>query len=286
MAATGSDRHRAEEFRDKYGPWALVTGASSGIGRETAVELGRLGVHTVLVGRSAESLEAVAVRLRGDFGVQSLAVPADLSTEEGVRVLLDRVLELDVGLLVASAGFGTSGAFASAAPEDELAMLDVNCRAVLALCLRVVPRLVARGRGGVILMSSIVGFQGTPGSVNYAATKAYVQTLAEGLREELRAARVDVLASAPGPVRSGFADRADMRMGRTVDPRTVAVVSLQALGRRTTVAPGALSKILTWSMATLPRSARIRVMGRVMGGFTEHQRSGGPTVPADLGGAR
>lgn len=229
---------RTEDFRVRYGPWAVVTGASSGIGRQIAVQLGRTGVHLVLVARSQVLLDELAAALGAQYGVHTRVIAVDLAADAGLRAVQEGTADLDVGLLVASAGFGTSGPFLSADPADELAMLDLNCRAVVSLCLHLVPRLVERGRGGLVLMSSLVGFQGTPGAAHYAATKVYVQTLAEGLRAELRPAGVDVLASAPGPVRSGFAERADMRMGRTVDPATVARASLEALGRRATVAPG------------------------------------------------
>ena len=124
-----------------------------------------------------------------------------------------------------------------------------------------------------MLLSSLVALQGTPGAAHYAATKAYVQTLAEGLRVELRPAGVDVIACAPGPVHSGFAERAGMRMSRAVSPDDVALPTLHALGRRTTVVPGGLSKILSWSLAPLPRSLRTTVMTSVMGAMTAHQRS-------------
>ena len=101
-----------------------------------------------------------------------------------------------------------------------------------------------------------------------AATKAYIQTLAEALAAELAPRGVDVLSSTPGPTDSGFAARAGMRMGRALKPEDVATASLKALGRRTTVLPGALSKLLAYSLAPLPR---VRIMGGVMGGMTEHR---------------
>jgi hypothetical protein len=149
-------------------------------------------------------------------------------------------------------------------------MLDVNCRALLANCLHFGKRLAARGRGGMILMASLVGFQGTPFAAHYAATKAYVQTLAEALHLELAAKGVDVLASAPGPVHSGFDARARMKMGAAMRPEEVARKTLDALGHRMTVAPGLLSKVLTYSLAPLPRWLRARIMGRVMHGMTKH----------------
>jgi hypothetical protein len=117
-------------------------------------------------------------------------------------------------------------------------------------------------------MSSLVGFQGVPRAAHYAATKAYVQSLAEGLHHELMPLGVDVLASAPGPVHSGFAGSANMQMGLAQRPQDVVAATLTALGRRATVRPGWLSKVLEWSLKPLPRWGRVRMMGVVMGGMT------------------
>ena len=255
MSRTPTIRNPSK-FRSKYGPWAVVTGASSGIGHEMATQIAGAGLNLVLVSRRTDLLHELAGTLEAAHGTDTRVLGADLATDAGVAAVKERTTDLDVGLVVASAGFGTSGPFVGADRDDELAMLDVNCRALVDLCLHFTPKLVARRRGGLVLMSSLVGLQGTPGAAHYAATKAYVQTLAEGLSMELRPAGVDVLASAPGPVHSGFAARADMRMSRAISPIEVAVPTLNALGRRTTVVPGGLSKILTWSLAPLPRTTR------------------------------
>lgn len=249
----------------RYGRWAVVTGATSGIGRAIAGELARAGLDLVLVARDAAALAAVRDELGDPSGITTVA--ADLSTADGVAAVLAATAGADVGLLVSAAGYGTSGALVAGDPATELAMLDVNCRATYLLCREFGARFLRRGRGGIVLFGSIVGYQGAPGAAHYAATKAYVQTLGEGLRSELAPA-VDVLVSAPGPVHTGFAARAGMTMARALQPRDVAVATLAALGRRTTVTPGGLSKVLRWSLATLPRSARTRVMGRVMAGMT------------------
>ena len=159
----------------------------------------------------------------------------------------------DVGLLIASAGFGTSGPFVDARLDEELRMIDVNCRAVAALSHAFGRRFVDRKRGGIVLMSSLVAFQGVPRAANYAATKAYVQSFAEALRLELKPLGVDVIASAPGPIRSGFATRASMTMGLAQTPRDVAGATLASLGRRGIVRPGWLSKFLEASLMFLPR---------------------------------
>lgn len=252
----------------RYGPWAVVTGASDGIGREIARHLADARLSLLVVARRRAVLDALARELteRGAPEVRVLA--ADLGTDEGIAELNTASAALDVGLLVAAAGFGTSGPFVDAPLAEELAMIDVNCRAVTALAHAFARRFVARGKGGLVLMSSLLAFQGVPRAANYAATKAYVQTLAEGLARELGPRGVDVLASAPGPVHSGFAARASMTMSLALTPEAVAQQTLGALGRRGTVRPGWLSWLLEASLALLPRWGRVRVLGRVMAGMT------------------
>jgi uncharacterized protein len=140
----------------------------------------------------------------------------------------------------------------------------VNVTAVTRLAHTYARRLVIRGQGGIMLFGSILGWQGVPGSASYAATKAYVQSLAEGLRPELATNGVDVLSIAPGPVRSGFGARAGMTMTFATTPEVVASGALSALGRRMTVVPGFRGKFLTTALATLPRRLRIRVLADVV----------------------
>lgn len=260
-------------LRARYGPWAVVTGASEGIGREFAACLAAAGVNLILAARRKELLEDVAAQLARDHDVEAIAMALDLATPRGVDELVDRSRDRDVGLLVASAGFGTSGPFVDAPLEQELEMIDVNCRAVAALSHAFGRRFVERKRGGIVLMSSLVAFQGVPRAANYAATKAYVQSLAEALRLELKPLGVDVIASAPGPIRSGFATRASMTMGLAQTPRDVAGPTLAALGRRATIRPGWLATMLEGALMFLPRRGRVRIMGVVMAGMTKPHAS-------------
>jgi short-subunit dehydrogenase len=256
----------------RYGPWAVVTGASSGIGREMAYMLAEAGLNLVLSGRSQELLEEIATELINRYSIEVRVVRIDLALESGVGTLEKATHDLDVGLLIASAGFGTSGSFLDSQLEQEIEMLNVNCRCIFGLSWYFGRRFAKRGRGGMVLISSIVGFQGTPFAAHYAATKAYVQTLAEALYVELAPMGVDVLASAPAPTNSGFAKRAGMQMGIAMKPEDVAQPTLSSLGRKSTVLPGLLSKLLVYSLSILPRWARVRIMGRVMEGMTKHQR--------------
>lgn len=265
----------SEGLRERYGPCALVTGASDGIGRAFAQELARAGLGLVLVARRAAVLERLAAELRLAGAPEVSVLAADLATDAGLAAVRDALPAHDLGLMVAAAGFGTSGSFHESDLAAELAMFDVNCGAVLALTHALAPRLIARGRGGIVLMSSLVAFQGVPRAAHYAATKAYVQTLAEGLRPELRRFGVDVLAVAPGPVHSGFAARAGMTMGQAGTPEQVARGALRALGRRGTVRPGWLAKGLEASLAPLPRRLRTRILQQVMAGMTKGQDARG-----------
>lgn len=258
---------RPAEFATRFGKWAVVTGASSGIGREFAKELARRGLDLVLVARNRGPLESLA-RECGRLGSRCRIVDCDLAMPEGQERVISETADLEAGLLVAAAGFGTSGPFIANRPETELEMLAVNCGAVLRLVAAFAPRFAAAGRGGIVLMSSIVAFQGVPGAAHYAATKAWVQALAEGLRGELAAQGVAVLAVAPGPVASGFGARARMNLDGAMPAQRVPGPALDALSRGGTVRPGVLSKLLGLSLATLPRAARVRVMAHVMAGLT------------------
>lgn len=261
----------AATFRDRYGPWAVVTGASDGIGLAIARQLAGLGLNLILVARRESALEELASSLPMQLGIQVQPLAVDLSTTAGQALLSEAIAAHDVGLLVAAAGFGTSGPFERSDLFEEQSMSAVNMQAVLAQVHQLTPKLVARGKGGMVLFSSIVAMQGVANSAHYAATKSYIQTLAEGLHLELKPKGVDVLASAPGPVHSGFAVRADMRMGKALTPEVVARGTLAALGRQMTVAPGWLSKLLHGAMFGLPRSLRARIMQIVMRGMTKHQ---------------
>ena len=269
-----TSREQRRSFFQRYGPWAVVTGASSGIGQAIARRLAEAGLNLVIVARNRSALESLAVMLRTQHNIDVQVLRLDLSLEGSGQQLAAATRHLDVGLLVAAAGFGTSGPFLEADLNQELAMLSVNCRAIMATTFHFARRLAQRGHGGVILLSSVVSFQGVPLAAHYAATKAYVQSLAEALHVELQPRGVDILAAAPGPTQSGFAARAGMQMGVALHPDDIAQPILNALGHRTTLFPGSLSKLLILALSPLPGWARVRVMGAVMGSMTSHQQTG------------
>lgn len=257
---------------EKYGNWAVITGASSGIGLELAYCLADAGFNLVINARDVNKLHEVEKILKSLYKVEVKVIAADASQHDSIDKITTETSPLNIGLLIVSAGYGTSGLFINSSLPSEINMLRVNCEALLSLTHYFSQKFAQQSRGGIILMSSMVAFQGVPYSANYAATKAYVQSLAEALAVELKPYNVDVLAAAPGPVSSGFEERANMKMSMSLKPSDIGVPILKALGRKTTVLPGLLTKILVYSLRTVPRWGKIKIMQKVMGGMTRHQR--------------
>jgi short-subunit dehydrogenase len=256
-------------LKARYGSAALVTGASDGIGLACAERIAREKLDLLLVARRRDRLDALAERLEREHGVSCTVVACDLAEPGAVARIVEASVAFDIGLLVAAAGYGTAGPFLDNPLGDELGMIDVNCRAVAELVHHFGGRMAKGGSGGIILFSSIVAFQGVPRQANYAATKAWVQVFAEGVRHELRPHGVDVLSVAPGPVATGFAARAGMTMGSAEKPEVVAGAALDALGRKGTTRPGMLATMLEAALSPLPRRGRTRIMGQVMAGMID-----------------
>lgn len=252
-------------FSARYGPWAVVTGASQGIGLAFAHALAARRVNVVLLARASDRLEAAtaAVAARG-VAAQSLAV--DLS-KPGLLDVLAPIADRDVGLVVCNAVVGGVGAFLDQPLAHKLAQIDVNVRAPLLLAHHFAPRLVARGRGGLVMVSSASALAGTALVANYAATKAYDHVLGEGLWAELAPRGVDVLAVAPGMTETpGFRSSNPGRLA--APPMTadaVATEALDALGRGPSLISGRLNRVAMGMMhALLPRGAIVRMLARTM----------------------
>ena len=252
-------------FRHKYGPWALVAGASEGIGAAFAEELGARGIHLLLLARRTEPLEQVAQAIRAAHGVEVVTASVDLgapSVLEDVRRVIDG---REVGLLVYNAALSLVGPFLEQPLADKLRLLDVNCRGPLILSDELGRAMVARGRGGIIIMSSLAGSQGTGHVLTYAASKAFDLVLAEGLWYELRAHGVDVLACRAGATRTpGFESSKPRRVAAPLmDARPVAVEALAALGKGPSMVPGALNRMAAFFMQrVMPRRAAVATMGK------------------------
>jgi uncharacterized protein len=245
-------------FCQRYGPWALVAGASEGIGAAFATTLARRGLDLVLVARRPGPLTALADRL----SVRTVTVAADLATAAGLAAVEQATQDLEVGLVVVNAAYSPIGRLIDQDSKQIQRALDLNCRTPLLLAHRYLPAMAARGRGGLIIMSSLAGLQGTPSLATYAATKAFGAVFAEGLWAELRGTGVDVLACVAGAVATpGLSATMGRPAPGTLDPDRVAATALGALGRRPRTVPGTLMRASAALMTRLlPRRAAIALI--------------------------
>jgi hypothetical protein len=255
------------DFARRYGPWALVTGASSGIGAALARQIAARGVSVVLCARRRDRLEALASEI-GRSGREALVVEADLAAHDFLPALIEGIGDRELGLVVNNAGFGMKGPFLESDLDENLRMLDTNCRAPLMIAHAFGRRLAARGRGGMIFTSSTAAFQGLPGSAHYAATKGWDLQLAEGLWYELRGANVDVLALCPGPTDTEGPRRTGVDPSKVpvamMSAESVAAAGLDALGKRPVAIPGVTNRLGVSLTKVVPRRLATVIAGRLM----------------------
>jgi short-subunit dehydrogenase len=262
---------RAASFREKYGPWTLVAGASAGIGRAFAVSLAKRGVNLVLIARRQESLVNLSGELKRDFHIDTLPVVQDLSAAAAVERIAELTFGLEVGLVVYNAALAEPGQFLQRRPETLAWMVATNCTAPLLMCRHFGEKMAKRGRGGIILMSSMSGFRGTPFVAAYGASKAFNLVLAEGLWCELKSSNLDVLACCPGPTGTpGF--NGSLRGERppifppVLSPQKVAEESLRCLGKRPVLIPSLANRFASFFLhRLLPRQAGVRITGKSTG---------------------
>jgi short-subunit dehydrogenase len=245
-----------------FGPWALVTGASSGIGKEFARQLATSGFHVILVARRRAMLEDLGGRLAAEFGVQYRAVGVDLAEEHFLRTIEEATHDLDIGLVVSNAGTWMLGELVAMDSRDLQRSLRLNVKAHLEIAYHFGRRLAQRRRGGLLLTASTAGLQGIPYSAEYAAAKAYVLTLGEGLHGELQQVGVHVTVLLPGATdtpllaASGFNLPAILKPMSTEQCVAEGLAALQA--NRATHIAGRMNRVLA---RLLPRQLATRMFG-------------------------
>lgn len=251
-------------FADRYGSWAVVAGASEGLGAAFATELARRGLHVVLVARRQAPLDALADRLRSEWDVDTLTLALDLADPDSVDALERGVGDREIGLVVMNAAYVPIGPFGQVAEEDLAQAVSVNCSTTVRLTRRLLPPMVERGRGGCVVVSSLAGLQGSPMLATYAATKAFGLTLAEGLWHEFAPQGVHVVGCAAGAIGAPKLQAVKQRRAPgTMSPETVARITIDSLGRGPRVVPGLINRIAATVMGRcLPRALAVRLMAR------------------------
>lgn len=267
----------ANDFLQKYGPIALVTGASSGIGAQFARLLAKQGFDLLLVARREDKLRELQQELLQQHGARSELIVQDLGDPAAVDALIAACENRDVGLIVSNAGFGLKGGFNQGARAQLESMLNVNARTPLLLLHALLPKLRARHSAGVILTGSQEGEVAFPWSAAYAASKAYVHSLGTSLWGELRDTGVDMLVLAPGsteteaPLLQGI--KREVLFG-TMKPEDVARQALEQLGRKPLHIPAWYNRALVHLLRGLPR--RWAITFAANGVASTLERSGNP----------
>lgn len=246
----------AEKFIQQYGPWALVTGASSGIGAQFSVALAQRGFNLLIAARRLDRLQQQATDLSDQYGVQVEALQLDLSEDNFLPGLLAACANKELGLIVSNAGFGLKGLHHLNDADSMDQMLKVNCRAPMQICHALTPQLIKHGGGGIILTGSIEGFMGFPYSAAYAASKAFLHSLGDALWQELKPHHIDVLVLAPGSTNTEALSLQGIEpenMRGLMDPLEVANAALRSLGRKRILIAGLGNRLLVKLLGWLPR---------------------------------
>jgi len=246
----------ARRWRDRYGPVALVLGGSQGIGAAFTRALATAELEVVSAALADDALGAFRGELDGGpLGDRVSLAGVDLTAPDAVARVATAVGDREVGLLVYNAGISRIEPFLNVPLAEHERMLDVNARGVLRFVHRFAPEMVARGRGGIVLLSSMAGLQGAPDLATYAATKAFDLVLGESLGAELAPRGVDVLTVVAGATRTpGWeASGASAASSPVMSPEALVDEALRALGRRSVLVPGGRNRLATAMLRLLPR---------------------------------
>jgi short-subunit dehydrogenase len=264
-----------DDFRARYGPWAVVTGASSGIGEQFARLLAAEGLNVILVARRTARLDGLADELRQRNGVEVEPLTLDLGQPDFLDSLCRACEGKEIGLVVSNAGVGAKGPHHRVDPDRLAAVVNVNCVAPLLLARSFSPKLIERGRGGFIVTASIESFVAFPYSAAYAASKAFALSFGEAIWRELREYGVDVLVLAPGATDTEILPAQGLdpsSMVGLMKPEDVARQALERLGRGPVYITGALNRVLVGFLRLLPRKIALTVAGKGMQAAIEKGR--------------
>jgi mycolic acid reductase len=250
---------------------AVVTGASQNIGEALGNELAARGHHLIIAARREDVLRALAGRLTQRYGVTVEVRPVDLADPAERTKLCDELAVRNISILCANAGTATFGPVASLDPAAEKAQVQLNVLGVHDLALAVLPGMVERGAGGILISGSAAGNSPIPNNAGYAATKAFVNTFSESLRGELKRAGVHVTLLAPGPVRTELPEADEQSLVERLIPdflwistQHTAKVSLDGLERnKMRVVPGVTSKAMSVAAGYAPRAIVTPIVGAV-----------------------
>jgi short-subunit dehydrogenase len=265
----------------KYGPWALITGAAGGQGKCYARQLADAGFNLILVDVKLEPMEKLGDELTAQRKIEIALVQVDLSEDDAVDRIIAAVGDKDLGLVISNAGWGFKGEFESFPIDRVMAVYHVNTRVPLLLMHGLLPRLKARGRGGVILTGSVEGELPAPWSAVYGASKAFVHHLGFALYGELEGTGVDIMVLAPGATDTDAFAVAGLKREQFLEhmmtPEEVVRLALEALGHQPLLVPAEYNQRMVAAVKNAPLDKAIAGSARGTAKVIEESRPG--TIP-------
>lgn len=253
-----------KNLKQAYGDWALITGASSGLGEVFSRKIAAAGMNVVLVARRKERLDKLAKQLSDQHNTQTRVVCADLADEAETKSVISAVDDLEIGLLVNNAGILNTGNFLDNDLEDEIRLIDTNCKSYIILTHGLGNKMKARNKGALIFTASLTAVSAISRWANYAASKGFDLQFAEAIDAELKDYNIDVMALCPGLTHTELVKISKFNNPMTMDADVVVDIALNKLGKTNLVVPGLMNKFNFFSTRLNPRFINTRIFSAVV----------------------
>ncbi len=249
---------------EKYGKWAIITGASSGIGKAFAEDAAAQKMNLILVSNEENDLQNVCNDIKEKSGVEAIACCTDLAKPESIQVILNHAKGKDIGLLINDASYGIHGKFIDTPLVQYNHLINVNINAYVALTHAILPEMIARKNGAVIMVSSLNSFSPIAESAIYTATKVFELYFGAALAEEVKEHNIDVLVVMPGPTRTGFQERAGTKVNSmALTPEELVAGAWPCLGKKMVYIPGIFNKLISFIGSHVEMERRVPLASRI-----------------------
>lgn len=249
-------------LKKKYGEWALITGASSGIGEAFAEKLASKGINLAIAARRIDRLIALSERLQQSYNVKIIPIQVDLTAHDFLSSIQSNLKNIEIGILINNAGIGLNGNFKDFAPEEISNLIQLNCIVPSLLTSSFLGGMIQKRKGAIIFLSSTVGLNPTPFMSIYSASKSFNYFLGDSLWYELKNYNIDVLTLVPGSTKTEF-PRLNKNKFLTASPEHVADSAIEALGKKNYIVDGFLNKVFVQGSKLLPKKFLIKFTGSI-----------------------
>lgn len=255
------------DWKQRYGDWALVTGASSGLGADFARQLAKKKMNIILTARRTDKMKVIAEEIEKECNVKTHVIEQDLIKPDAIDNIKDRVGDREIGVLINNAGYGVLGKFHENDYDNQAEMVTLNCVVPVTLTQAFIDPMVKRGKGALIFLASTAAYQGVPFFSVYAATKCFNLLLAEGLWGEYRKEGIDIMGLSPGYTETEFQSHAHINRRKGPSPaksEDVVALAIRKLGKKPSVIHGAVNQIGAFSSRLMSRGTSAKLGGAIM----------------------